>query len=146
MQLLGAVIQCRGLRSLTQLCIARHVLHFSTYEFTDNKFIDKVMSVNVVCTTNRVAWTILYVLNIFDMPQIRVKAKAGDGGSGCDSIWKSNKKGKYKSPDGGNGGRGGDVIVEACSLYVPDVLLRILGNACVLLLRDGFIPFHEMAG
>ncbi|CAL8470206.1 g9748 [Coccomyxa elongata] len=94
MQLLGAVLQCRGLRSLTQLCFARHVLHFSTYDSTDNKFIDK----------------------------IRVKAKAGDGGSGCDSLWKSNKKGKYKPPDGGNGGRGGDVIVEACSL------VKSLGN------------------
>ncbi|BDA44233.1 GTPase Obg [Coccomyxa sp. Obi] len=88
MQSLVAVFQRRGLRSLTQLCTATNVLQYSTYEFTDTKFIDK----------------------------IRVKAKAGDGGSGCDSVWKSNKKGKFKPPDGGNGGRGGDVIVEACSL------------------------------
>jgi GTP-binding protein len=46
--------------------------------------------------------------------QVRVLARAGNGGAGCDSLWSSSKKGKFRPPDGGNGGRGGDVIVQAC--------------------------------
>ncbi|WVZ08355.1 hypothetical protein V8G54_021701, partial [Vigna mungo] len=42
----------------------------------------------------------------------KIFAKAGDGGSGCSSF----RKGR---PDGGNGGRGGDVILE-CSSTVWD--------------------------
>ncbi|XP_027912679.1 probable GTP-binding protein OBGM, mitochondrial [Vigna unguiculata] len=44
--------------------------------------------------------------------QCKIFAKAGDGGSGCSSL----RKGR---PDGGNGGRGGDVILE-CSPRVWD--------------------------
>lgn len=44
--------------------------------------------------------------------QCKVFAKAGDGGNGCSSL----RKGR---PDGGNGGRGGDVILE-CSPRVWD--------------------------
>ncbi|RDX80737.1 putative GTP-binding protein OBGM, mitochondrial, partial [Mucuna pruriens] len=44
--------------------------------------------------------------------QYKIFAKAGDGGNGCSSL----RKGR---PDGGNGGRGGDVILE-CSPRVWD--------------------------
>ncbi|KAK7367699.1 hypothetical protein VNO80_09717 [Phaseolus coccineus] len=44
--------------------------------------------------------------------QCKIFAKAGDGGNGCSSL----RKGR---PDGGNGGRGGDVILE-CSPRVWD--------------------------
>lgn len=44
--------------------------------------------------------------------EAKVHVKAGDGGDGCNSIWrdKFNRRGR---PDGGNGGDGGDVIFEA---------------------------------
>ena len=47
------------------------------------------------------------------LEQVRVLARAGNGGAGCDSLWSSNRKGKFKPPDGGSGGRGGSVIVRA---------------------------------
>ncbi|KAK9915811.1 hypothetical protein WJX75_004336 [Coccomyxa subellipsoidea] len=105
MQVLGKIIRGRGVRCLTSPCefavrghrllanaAADEEILQSIYEKVDqpgvdHKFIDKV----------------------------RIRATAGAGGSGCDSIWKSNKKGKFKPPDGGSGGRGGDVIVIACS-------------------------------
>jgi GTP-binding protein len=43
--------------------------------------------------------------------QVALRAKAGDGGHGCASV----RREKFKplgGPDGGNGGRGGDVILE----------------------------------
>ena len=43
--------------------------------------------------------------------QVTLRVKAGDGGHGCASI----RREKFKplgGPDGGNGGRGGDVILE----------------------------------
>jgi GTPase len=43
--------------------------------------------------------------------QADVRARAGNGGNGCSSVHRE----KYKplgGPDGGNGGRGGDVIIE----------------------------------
>ena len=46
--------------------------------------------------------------------QARLDVAAGHGGAGCVSIWKSSGKGKFQPADGGNGGRGGDVVVEAC--------------------------------
>lgn len=46
--------------------------------------------------------------------QARLEVAAGDGGAGCVSIWKSAGKGKFQPADGGNGGRGGDIVVEAC--------------------------------
>lgn len=44
--------------------------------------------------------------------QIRIHAKAGDGGSGCCSF-RREKFVPRGGPDGGNGGRGGDIILEA---------------------------------
>lgn len=44
--------------------------------------------------------------------QIRIQAKAGDGGGGCCSF----RREKYipkGGPDGGNGGKGGDIVLEA---------------------------------
>ena len=42
--------------------------------------------------------------------QVILHAKAGNGGSGCTSVHRE----KYKplgGPDGGNGGKGGDVVL-----------------------------------
>ncbi|KAF5185748.1 Gtpase obg [Thalictrum thalictroides] len=50
--------------------------------------------------------------------KIRMRAKGGDGGSGCSSFHRSRSDRKGKA-DGGNGGRGGDVILE-CSPTVWD--------------------------
>ncbi|KAF9595408.1 hypothetical protein IFM89_000326 [Coptis chinensis] len=50
--------------------------------------------------------------------KIRLKVKGGDGGSGCASFHRSRHDRRGK-PDGGNGGRGGDVILE-CSPAVWD--------------------------
>lgn len=50
--------------------------------------------------------------------RFRLWAKGGDGGNGCSSLrrGRSDRRGK---PDGGNGGRGGDVILE-CSSTIWD--------------------------
>ena len=41
-----------------------------------------------------------------------LRAAAGDGGHGCSSIHREKFK-PLAGPDGGNGGRGGDVILVA---------------------------------
>ena len=41
--------------------------------------------------------------------QARIFVKAGDGGKGCESFY-SDKFTRYPKPDGGDGGKGGDVI------------------------------------
>ncbi|OIT05048.1 PREDICTED: probable GTP-binding protein OBGM, mitochondrial [Nicotiana attenuata] len=51
--------------------------------------------------------------------RFRIWAKGGDGGSGCTSIRRS-RHDRRGTPDGGNGGRGGDVILE-CSPAVWDL-------------------------
>ncbi|KAG6484561.1 probable GTP-binding protein OBGM, mitochondrial [Zingiber officinale] len=50
--------------------------------------------------------------------RIRLWAKGGEGGNGCCSYRRS-RAARYGQPDGGNGGRGGDVILE-CSPSVWD--------------------------
>ncbi|KAL2480883.1 putative GTP-binding protein OBGM [Abeliophyllum distichum] len=51
--------------------------------------------------------------------RFRVRAKGGDGGNGCCSFRRS-RHDRRGRPDGGNGGRGGDVILE-CSTAVWDL-------------------------
>ncbi|KAI3444193.1 hypothetical protein Pfo_000858 [Paulownia fortunei] len=50
--------------------------------------------------------------------RFRLWAKGGDGGNGCSSFRRS-RHDRRGTPDGGNGGRGGDVILE-CSTAVWD--------------------------
>ncbi|WOL01355.1 putative GTP-binding protein OBGM, mitochondrial [Canna indica] len=50
--------------------------------------------------------------------RFRLWAKGGEGGNGCCSYRRS-RTDRYGRPDGGNGGRGGDVILE-CSSSVWD--------------------------
>ncbi|KAK6935866.1 GTP1/OBG domain [Dillenia turbinata] len=50
--------------------------------------------------------------------KFRLWAKGGDGGNGCVSFHRS-RHNQHGRPDGGNGGRGGDVILE-CSPAVWD--------------------------
>lgn len=44
----------------------------------------------------------------------RIQVKAGDGGKGCESHYRD-KYTRYPRPDGGDGGKGGDVIFQADS-------------------------------
>ena len=44
--------------------------------------------------------------------EARIYVKAGDGGKGCESFY-SDKLTRYPRPDGGDGGKGGDVICVA---------------------------------
>lgn len=44
--------------------------------------------------------------------QARIRVKSGDGGQGCESFYRDRWM-RYPRPDGGNGGRGGDVVVTA---------------------------------
>ncbi|WP_158807391.1 GTPase ObgE [Beijerinckia sp. L45] len=48
------------------------------------------------------------------LDQARVFVRSGDGGAGCVSF-RSEKFIEFGGPDGGDGGRGGDVIVECVS-------------------------------
>ncbi|KAJ6837034.1 putative GTP-binding protein OBGM, mitochondrial [Iris pallida] len=50
--------------------------------------------------------------------RVRIWAKGGEGGNGCWS-YRRGRNDRYGKPDGGNGGRGGDVILE-CSAAVWD--------------------------
>ena len=45
--------------------------------------------------------------------QVKIYVKSGDGGGGCVSF----RRGRFLpkgGPDGGDGGRGGDVVLQAC--------------------------------
>lgn len=44
--------------------------------------------------------------------EARIFVKAGDGGKGCESFYRD-KYMRYPKPDGGDGGRGGDVVFRA---------------------------------
>jgi len=44
--------------------------------------------------------------------EARISVNAGDGGQGCESFYRS-KHMRHPKPDGGDGGKGGDVIVVA---------------------------------
>jgi len=44
--------------------------------------------------------------------EARIFVKAGDGGKGCESFY-SDKRTRYSRPDGGDGGRGGDIVFIA---------------------------------
>lgn len=48
--------------------------------------------------------------------ELKVQIKAGDGGNGCVSFWREKFVAKG-GPDGGDGGKGGDVIFEADENY-----------------------------
>lgn len=45
--------------------------------------------------------------------RLRVQARGGQGGNGSVSLWRSSAKGKFTPADGGNGGKGGDVVLRA---------------------------------
>ncbi len=44
--------------------------------------------------------------------EVKIWVRAGDGGKGCKSVYK-NRYMRHPRPDGGCGGKGGDVILEA---------------------------------
>jgi GTPase len=46
--------------------------------------------------------------------QSRINVKAGNGGNGCNSMYRDRYH-RYGKPDGGDGGKGGDVVFEADS-------------------------------
>lgn len=60
------------------------------------------------------------------MDFIRVKAKGGDGGNGCVSFQREKYLAKGP-PNGGNGGRGGNVIIRASA---DESTLKRLGRMC----------------
>lgn len=43
---------------------------------------------------------------------VKIKVKAGDGGGGCNSFYKD-KLSRYGKADGGDGGKGGDIVIRA---------------------------------
>lgn len=43
---------------------------------------------------------------------VKIKVKAGDGGNGCNSLYKD-KLSRYSKADGGDGGKGGNIIIRA---------------------------------
>ncbi|KAK7406348.1 hypothetical protein VNO78_07972 [Psophocarpus tetragonolobus] len=86
----------KHMESFTQKCISRwSITHYARYSDTPHK---------------KSKLAPLQERRMID--QCKIFAKAGDGGNGCFSFHKGR-------PDGGNGGRGGNVILE-CSPRVWD--------------------------
>jgi GTPase involved in cell partitioning and DNA repair len=48
------------------------------------------------------------------LDEAKIFIKSGDGGAGCVAF-RREKFIEYGGPDGGNGGRGGDIVFEAVS-------------------------------
>ena len=62
--------------------------------------------------------------------KVRFKVKAGDGGAGCISFYRDRIV-VSGSPDGGDGGKGGDMILKASDFFQDLRIFRrreILGN------------------
>ncbi|KAI7858539.1 obg family GTPase CgtA [Circinella umbellata] len=57
---------------------------------------------------------------------VRIVAKGGNGGDGCVSFHREKFLAKGP-PNGGNGGRGGNVVIRACA---DETTLRHLGRVC----------------
>ena len=51
--------------------------------------------------------------------EVRIFVKAGDGGKGCESFYRSREL-RYPRPDGGDGGKGGDIV------FIADSRMRTL--------------------
>jgi len=47
--------------------------------------------------------------------RLKLTVRGGNGGAGCVSLWKGTSKGKFRPPDGGDGGAGGNVVIRASS-------------------------------
>ena len=56
------------------------------------------------------------------LDQAKIFVKSGDGGAGS-CCFRREKYIEFGGPDGGDGGRGGDVILEAYERLILDVLL-----------------------
>lgn len=52
------------------------------------------------------------------LDQAKIHLKSGDGGNGCLSFYRQ-KFIEFGGPDGGNGGRGGDVILRPLPALTP---------------------------
>ena len=51
-------------------------------------------------------------MGIAFVDQAKIFVKAGDGGRGCSSLYRD-KYMRYAKPDGGDGGRGADIVLLA---------------------------------
>ena len=65
-----------------------------------------------MCFRRGAALRLFYFLLIMFVDEIKVTAKAGHGGKGCVAFLRETFRPKG-GPSGGNGGRGGNVILEA---------------------------------
>ena len=74
------------------------------------------------------------------LDEAKVYIRSGDGGNGCVAF-RREKFIEFGGPSGGNGGRGGDVIVE-----VVDGLNTLLRKATTPVLRPGTSSVTSSAG